>query len=806
MIFLRSFIVLAILSSTYVAHADIELYKRSLVREELLQTKYKQSYLDMIDINRREAMQSWFRLFFTNLENSKAYLQVQSRLNPYILSEDHKNLVIYYTLTGQNENAVQALGLYSLAALTLLENHSMDPFTLHYDGRAENVLAVVTKYSLKDIEDQEKCFSGILSGAKRGFDIQKSRLLNKLVATCLRQSNFAYDLARMTEALTQSSEYRGAPHAYSFQAPVDGNLIQLWNKVPTSEFAIEFLGKQLSAIHNSVNTIINKKYSEMSVNDFKQVMTSEEQALSELFKRSEGFATREGHYSLGPVSNGQQGIYQRILESIDKAKESVFIDIFWMGGSIGVQLAKTLIKKTIENPQFQVVIISDEENNFSYGPQLNVAYNYMRAYSEKFPNKYFYIMPANIDLKRTSLPEFVDLLFTTSAVNLAKESDQLDSLYAADKFNLIGKSDHTKVVVIDGKNPEVGTAFVGSKNWTDSSGGIATDEVAEINGPAVPVILNNFYYDVLEAFIQESKRSSYVADQIAAKLSNETFTDQQHAIQMLLEPIDIMKRWSKVDPQNIQFPYVVKGSEVITPGQNNIYGTETSTLDQNIHTILQAREQIIVDDQFLYDPYVVQALKAAIEKHQVKVYIMLEPLTAVGSTSKVMAHVPNNLFLPELVAAGAQVKWKKVPGVMEKAILAVQAQYSENLAPEFHLKSITVDGVRASESEICNNDQPSIKHHNTIPALITGSANKDVMTMTGGFREYQVLIYGEQAVIRHDCIFWARWNNPNDSVETNGLDFEVPPEAKQAGLDEESFLSVVRMVFFSGYNFTKDFF
>lgn len=803
---LRSILFTSIFVSTAAAHADTTFYKRSFIREELLQTTYKQSYLDLVDINRREALQSWYRLFLTNPENAKAYLRAQSRLNQYILSQDHKNLIIYYTLTGQNENAVQSLGLYSVGALTLLESHALDPFNIHYDGLAENVVDAVKKYSLADIEAQEKCFRNILKDSKRGFDIRKSQLVIQLANSCLRAGSFAYDLARMTQALTQDSEYRGAPHAYSFQAPIEGNLVQLWNRVPSNETTIEFLGKQLYAIHNSTHRTLNKKYVDMTVEDYKSAMVSEEDAVKNFFTRLEGFATREGHYSLGPVSLGQQGIFQRVLENIDKANESVFIDIFWMGGSIGVHLAKTLMQKTIENPDFQVVIISDEENNFAYGPQMNVVYNYMRAYSEKFKNKYFYIMPANIDLKRTSLPEFVDLLFTNSTVNLAKQNDQLDSLYAADKFNLIGKSDHTKVIVVDGKNPDSGTAFVGSKNWTDSSGSIATDEVAEINGPAVAVILNNFYYDVLEAFLQENQKSTYVKDQIAAKLSGEKVHSLHHGVQMLLDPIDIMKRWSGISPSKVDFPFVAKGQEVIIPGQNNIYGTETSTLDQNIHAILQAREQIIVDDQFLYDPYVVQALKMALVKHKVKVYIMLEPLTSVGSTSKVMAHVPNNLFLPELVAAGAQVKWKKLPSTMEKAILHVKAQYNESLAPEFHLKSLTVDGVRANETDLCNSESPSIKHHKTIPALITGSANKDVMTMTGGFREYQVLIYGEQAVIRHDCIFWSRWNNPNDSIETNGLDFEIPPEARQAGLDEESFLNVIRMVFFSTYNFTKDFF
>lgn len=803
MISARTLITSAILFCVSIASANTQ-YKQSIIRDELLQTKYKQSYLDLVDINRREGLQSWYRLFLQNPENARAYTRLKSRLNGYMMSNDHSNLLIYYTLTGQNENAIQTLGLYYLSALTLIDNHSSDPFNIYYQTTSENAMDLVKQYSYTDIKQHETCFRNLLKGGKKGFDIQKTKVVVSLINTCLRESQFIYSLNRVLQALTQNSDYRGAPHAYTFQAPVGGNKVQLWNKVPTVDYAVDMLGKQLNAIHNSMNRTLNKKYSEMSVEDFKSVMNTEEEALK-LFSRVEGFATREAHLSVGPVSLGQQGIFQRVLEQIDNAKESVFVDIFWMGGSIGVQLAKTLMKKTIENPEFKVIIISDEENNFDYGTQLNVAYNYMRAYSEKFPNRYFYITPANIDLKRTALPEFVDLLFTSSTINLAKKNDQLDSIYAADKFNLIGKSDHTKVVIVDGKNPDLGIAFVGSKNWTDSSGGIATDEVAEINGPAVAAILNQFYYDVLESFMMEDQKTTYVKAQIQAKLSNVKVNSVHHGIQMLIEPIDILERWSDVSPEKVSIPYVEKGNDVIATAQNNIYGTETSTLDQNIHAILQAREQIIVDDQFLYDPYVVQALKTAITQHNVKVYIMLESLTGVDNKI-VMGHVPNNLFLPELVAIGAKVKWKKVPNALQKAIADVKAQYNQNLAPEFHLKSLTVDGVRAGEVDLCNSESPSLKHHSTIPALITGSANKDVMTMTGGFREYQVMVYGEDAVVRHDCIFWARWNNPQESVETDGLDFLVPPEAKQAGLDEENFLNVLRMVFFSTYNFTKDFF
>ncbi|MCA9735785.1 hypothetical protein KC799_26845, partial [candidate division KSB1 bacterium] len=57
------------------AYGSQQHYMDGFIRYELVQTKYKQVYLDLTDINRREALQSWFRLFFKNPENKAIYEQ-----------------------------------------------------------------------------------------------------------------------------------------------------------------------------------------------------------------------------------------------------------------------------------------------------------------------------------------------------------------------------------------------------------------------------------------------------------------------------------------------------------------------------------------------------------------------------------------------------------------------------------------------------------------------------------------------------------------------------------------------------------
>ena len=79
--------------------------------------------------------------------------------------------------------------------------------------------------------------------------------------------------------------------------------------------------------------------------------------------------------------------------------------------------------------------------------------------------------------------------------------------------------------------------------------------------------------------------------------------------------------------------------------------------------------------------------------------------------------------------------------------------------------------------------------------------------MSGGFREYQVAVFDKNTVASHDCLFWTRWNNPELTESTDGLDFELPEQAHQMGItDKESFLNFLKQVIFAPYRFTKDFF
>ncbi len=802
-------------------HSEAEKhYWEIFERQELLHRNYRERYLDLTDINKKDALQSWFRLFLKEPKNQDVYNYVSAQTRQFILGEDYKKLIYYYSVTGQIQQAAQTLGLYLISTHTLIDHFIHDPQAFHWNPRlSQSFKKSHEPLDINIVKRIEKCFRDQMQTHKieRGFDVRHSIPMINTLHLCLDNESWPNSLTSKLITLFESRNYYGAPFPISFAGAVGGNEIKLLTELPIQNYDILNLGEQLHLITHALAPVIDKPYSKLTVSDFKELMPSETDALTAVFTAQEGFQNTIDHESLfdvelttlGPVSDRELGLYGEMLQSIRDAEQSVFIDIFWMGGSIGMNLAKELMKKVIEDPHFSVFIITDTQNKFQYGTELDMVFRYMRAFSEKFTDKNFYITSAQINLKRTALPEFIDLLVTNKVVNDLHSNKNIKSFLEDDGFNLLAKSDHTKVMVVDGKLPEKAKAYVGSKNWTDSSGGANFDEVAEIKGPAAALILNSFYYDVFEAFILDLDPrlgGSMVKNHILSNFPGEydNLSSRRKAVQKLLTPIDLIYRSSQ---ENFKVPYFEIGQSVVAPTQNNIYGTEMSAIEQNIQVILGAKKQIIIDDQFLYDPSIVEALKFARVHNKVDIFIMLESLLPHVPGDKTAAHIPNNLFIPELTDLGIEVKWQLTPSKLLHSILEDHYKHpKQTIGATFHLKSITTDGVLAQNTQSCESDNPKVDD-SFIPVLITGSANKDVMTMSGGFREYQVAVFDKKAVSEHDCVFWKRWHDPDSSITTDGLDFVLPQQAEQLGIkDQKEFLNFLRQLVFAPYNFTKDFF
>jgi phosphatidylserine/phosphatidylglycerophosphate/cardiolipin synthase-like enzyme len=794
-------------------------YNALFARQEMLQNKYKEAQLSMVDINKTESLKTWFRLFMNEPENVNAYIRAMKSTDELILGKDYRNLLFYLTATGQYVQASHVVGLYMLSAQTLLDNFAKDPQNKFWKPNVvKEVQQRLGALNFADIDETVDCYREAVKSERR-FDLRNVHKMKKALNACLKYSPGMNLVNLGLKYIYKSEGYHGAPFPITYSGYVGGNKVELFNHTNIAPADTAVVSEQLELLLTAKAPGTDKLYQNLSVDDFKNLMNTPEEAVSKFFTEEEGFKYGAEHAAFTPISISRHGIFGEVLNSIESAEESVFIDVFWIGGTIGVNLAKTLMNKVIKNPEFKVYIITDNENKFGYGSELDLVYNYLRAFSEKFTDKHFYIAPANVGLKRTALPEFIDLLITDTTVTDFQKSSGVRGLLQNDGFHLLAKSDHTKVFVVDGKNTDHGKAYVGSKNWTDSSGAVNIDEVAKIEGPAVQLILNSFYYDVLESFDNSKEvstmagglsTSELVRDHIKAKFP-EHIGDYRHGLKQLLSGMDVIGRNRFKNPisyTNINVPYKKhpNGKSVVAPAQNNIYGTEVSAVEQNVQAILSAKQQILIDDQFLYDPQVIEALKVAATVNKVKVYVLMETLQAVNALNNVAAPIPNNLFVPDLVRLGIPVKWMLAPPHLKDAVISSFEKYGRILSTTFHVKSIGIDGVLESDQASCNFEEPVVSTDEKAPLLITGSANKDVMTMSGGFREYQVAVYDAEATARHDCLFWSRWNS-SSAIMTDGMDFDLPQQAIDAGFTEkEKFLEALKVVLFSAYNFTKDFF
>jgi hypothetical protein len=231
----------------------------------------------------------------------------------------------------------------------------------------------------------------------------------------------------------------------------------------------------------------------------------------------------------------------------------------------------------------------------------------------------------------------------------------------------------------------------------------------------------------------------------------------------------------------------------------------------------------------LYDPVFARALaKKLMENNQVKAYILLGSQDDPSSPEKQFVRIPNIVFLEDLVATGkAQVKWKKAPDADANALRTVKQQLGVTLSPEYHLKGISVDGVTADLKGQCgtlSNDSKvavtgaalenlKIAMQDRTSVLISGSANKDVMTMLGGFREFQVMVFDKEASIKHDCLFWSRFDNPDHAESATLADgtinydlTNIPPEVIQKGISPQLFKEMVKKILTTFYSSTIEYF
>lgn len=504
-----------------------------------------------------------------------------------------------------------------------------------------------------------------------------------------------------------------------------------------------------------------------------------------------GFFTMANHPALDGTPEETQ-IFYEIFKAVGEAKKQVFIDVFFLGGTLGAALSKHIIAQLEAKPDLKVVVLKDMVNNYDYKSQMWPVMNFLRAYGLLHPGRLL-VAPSHIKSHVPGIPQVLADAVTDSMLEETGLQEHL-SLYGR------AMSDHSKVIAVDAyPGSQAAKVFVGSKNLTDSSGGWAYDEVAMAEGPVALTVMDNYFEDIaaalyygysskeLQAYANEKpmlfkdrgsidvptlKRSSGEAAKALAKLKLIVQVMQKFGV-------DFLGRTPTIDLDAIVFevPTVTKaivtdakGSVPIRVGENNFDSSIASCVDQVIHNILFAKERVRIADQYLFDENITEALKRAYErskgndersKGNVDFRAILESYAENPGMIETYFNMPNQIYVDQLInEAGGRIKWNINRG-------------SKDIHQEYHMKTTSVDGR----------------------VLIAGSANKDRNTMYGAFRETQLEIFdasaGSAAKV-HDAHFDEFWNSSyHTSNEVRPFTFEVPEQLK-GKISPEGFILMSR--------------
>lgn len=423
-------------------------------------------------------------------------------------------------------------------------------------------------------------------------------------------------------------------------------------------------------------------------------------------------------YMQMPLKAGDEGnpifndpIFQRIRDMILSSKESVFIDIFLMGGTMGGTLAKFLLDQTVEkkkqNPNFKVLLLHDFATNYNMKHEMMPVFHYIkdRIQTEAALRGSVFLLQANIQRHPPGIPFGI--------TNLVPKTDE--TFKALEKRNTYyeSKIDHSKVIVIDPES-DAPQAYFGSKNWSDHSGSYYYDNALYVRGPAAALVQAAYYDDVDAALTTNAQEKKWMFFKEEG-FSNEAYLPQREAI---LE-------WFKV--KRTYYPAV--GKQVVRIAEANVDGKIKDARNILVDMISRAEKNISMEQLFIYDKYINDALiKRKKQVPGLKIRILAD-----HNGNFNMGGLPNTIFLQQLLNHGIEVRARKTLGIHAKFPDGTTQEYHQ----ENHRKITSVDGK----------------------TMLAGSSNLNPDTLQGSFREFGAQIFDQAQIGQFEKEFNQAWND-----------------------------------------------
>lgn len=413
----------------------------------------------------------------------------------------------------------------------------------------------------------------------------------------------------------------------------------------------------------------------------------------------------EGHPSF------KDPMFAKIRDMILSSKESIFIDIFLFGGTMGGTLSKFLLDQAVikkkANPNFKVLMLHDYATNYNMKDEMMPIFEYIknRAATDPGLKGSVYLLQANIQRHPPGIPFGI--------TNLVPKTEE--TFKALEKRNTYyeSKIDHSKVIVVDAES-DAPQAYFGSKNWSDHSGGYYYDNALYVKGPAAALVQAAYYDDVDAALTTDVNERKWFY-----------YKEQGYSNEAYLKNRDQILSWFKL--KRMTFPAV--GNQPVRLVEANVDAKIKDTRNMLVDMISKAKSHIYMEHLFIYDKYINDALM----KRKAQVPGLKIRILADHNGNFAMGGLPNTLFLDQMLRHGVEVKARRTLGIEARFPNGkTQGYHQEN-----HRKITSVDGK----------------------VMLVGSSNLNPDTLQGSFREFGAQIFDQKVIGGFEEEFTQAWGD-----------------------------------------------
>ncbi|EQC45643.1 phosphatidylserine/phosphatidylglycerophosphate/cardiolipin synthase family protein [Bacteriovorax sp. Seq25_V] len=450
----------------------------------------------------------------------------------------------------------------------------------------------------------------------------------------------------------------------------------------------------------------------------------------------------------GHIIFKEDPIYMKIREMIDRAEHSVFIDIFLFGGTLGATLSEYLLDETLKklkkDPNFKVTILHDYATNYNMVEEMVPIFQYIQKRIKEDPklNKSVSLLQANIQRHPPGIP--------LGITELIPKDDNTFKYFETGNTYYESKIDHSKVIVVDG-NYDDAEAYFGSKNWTDHSGGYYYDDAIYVTGPAAALVQASYYRDIEAALTTDPK-------ELARMYYKELELDNRKYLPRAKEILDSVRITKK--------EYKLENPTTVRIAEADVDGTIKNVRNMLVDMIQNAKKNIYMEQLFLYDPYIIDALiKKKAQHPEVDMKIVIDHNGNFG-----MNGLPNTIFIKQLVDQGIDVRARKTYGIKAEFPDGTHKEYHQ----ENHRKITSVDGR----------------------IVLGGSSNINPDTLQGSFREFGAQVYDIKEVKSFDKRFLADWKDAEKMEKLDIENFEANILGKLFDKRTSALLNSVAAMFF----------